>query len=217
MTVVGAEPDAAPDDSPAEEPPPQAAKRRRGRVPLIAAVAVGCVTALLVAVLASSKNASDQGSISLSPLQNKPAPEITGPTLGGAGASLSSFKGRWVLVNFFASWCIPCQQEQPELVKFQNAHSSGDAAVFGVRFDDPDTDPIRSLMAKSGARWPIVDDPVAKIAYGVTGPPETFLVSPGGIVLVHIVGPVTDTKLEQLLQQAQLVVTTPATAATSRP
>ncbi|HEX3426207.1 MAG TPA: TlpA disulfide reductase family protein [Acidimicrobiales bacterium] len=185
------------------------ARRRRSRRPLIAAGVVGCVAALLIAVLATSKNASTNPIVVSTPLQDKPAPNISGPLLNGGSASLGSYRGKWVLVNFFASWCVPCQQEQGDLVKFQDAHVSGNAVIFGVRFDDPDIGPIEQMMTKSGAKWPVVDSPNAKIDYSVTGPPESFLISPGGIVLVHIVGPVTDAKLEQLLNQAELVVTTP--------
>ena len=186
-------------------------------MPVISAIAVGCVTALLVAVLATSKNAADTGALAASPLQNKPAPNISGSALNGGNDSLFAYKGKWVVINFFASWCVPCQQEQADLVRFQNTHASGDAVIFGVRFDDPDIGPIHDLMDKSGAKWPIVDDPNAKITYSVTGPPETFLVSPGGIVLLHIVGPIGDAKLEDLLRQARLVVSTPATTAPGQP
>lgn len=172
---------------------------------------VGCVTALLVAVLATSKDAS-QMTIAASPLQNKAAPGISGPALSGGNGSLSAYRGKWVVVNFFASWCVPCQQEQGDLVKFQNDHSSGDAVIFGVRVDDPDTGPIQEMMNKSGAKWPIIDDADAKIRYGVTGPPETFLVSPGGVVLAHIVGPISASRLELILNQEKLVVTTPTQA-----
>jgi cytochrome c biogenesis protein CcmG/thiol:disulfide interchange protein DsbE len=191
-------------------------RRRRSRIPLISAITVGCITALLVAVLATSKDAS-KTTIAASPLQDKPAPEIRGPTLGGGNGALSAFKGKWVLINFFASWCVPCQQEQADLVRFQNNHASGDAVIFGVRFDDPDTGPITDMMNRSGARWPIVDDANAKIDYSVTGPPESFFVSPGGIVLAHIIGPITDTRLEEVLNQEKLVVTTPSRAPASTP
>jgi thiol-disulfide isomerase/thioredoxin len=187
-------------------------RRRRSRIPLISAIAVGCVTALLVAVLATSKNASESLTVAKSPLQNKLAPDISGPLLAGGTAHLAADRGKWVLLNFFASWCVPCQQEQGDLVKFQDDHAAaGDAVIFGVRFDDPDVGPIKALMTKSGAKWPIVDDPNAKIVYSVTGPPESFLISPGGIVLAHIVGPITDDKLEQILNNEKLVVTTPTT------
>ncbi|MDQ1365578.1 MAG: cytochrome c biosis protein CcmG, thiol:disulfide interchange protein DsbE [Acidimicrobiaceae bacterium] len=168
------------------------------------------MAALLVAVLATSKDASKGGTLAVSPLQNQPAPDISGPTVGGGNSALSAYKGKWVLINFFASWCVPCQQEQADLVRFQNAHAAGDAVIFGVRFDDPDTGPIQELMSKSGGKWPIVDDPNAKITYSVTGPPESFLVTPGGIVLAHVVGPVTNSLLEGMLNQAKLVVSTPA-------
>jgi cytochrome c biogenesis protein CcmG, thiol:disulfide interchange protein DsbE len=110
---------------------------------------------------------------------------------------------------------VPCQQEQNGLGKFQNTHNVGDAVIFAVRFDDPDTGPIEQMMSKTGAKWPIVDDPVAKIDYGVTGPPESFLISPGGIVLAHIIGPTTDPQLEQLLDTEKLLVTTPSVATSS--
>jgi cytochrome c biogenesis protein CcmG, thiol:disulfide interchange protein DsbE len=191
-------------------------RRRRGRVPLISAIAVGCVTALLVAVLATSKSASQDPTVVTTPLQDKAAPNITGSLLsGGTGGLFPGDRGKWVLVNFFASWCVPCQQEQNDLVKFQNAHASGDAVIFGVRFDDPDVGPIEQMMNKSGAKWPIVDDPDAKINYSVTGPPESFLISPGGVVLVHIVGPITEPQLESLLNQAKLVVSTPTSSSGS--
>jgi cytochrome c biogenesis protein CcmG/thiol:disulfide interchange protein DsbE len=223
--ATGPDSDVAP-DQPSGEPEPSAeggstsqarvpARRRRSRVPLISAIAVGCVTALLVAVLATSKDASKSGTLAESPLQNKAAPEISGPTVTGGNGALSAYKGKWVLINFFASWCVPCQQEQADLVKFQNAHAAGDAVIFGVRFDDPDTGPIQDLMNKSGGKWPIVDDPNAKITYSVTGPPESFLVSPGGVVLAHIVGPITDPMLEDVLNQTKLVVSTPAKVGTA--
>ena len=192
-------------------------RSRRGRGPLIAAISVGCITALLVAVLATSKGGSNAGVATPSPLQDKPAPEIGGPLVSSGRDQLSAYRGRWVWVNFFASWCVPCQQEQADLVRFQNAHAGGDAVIFGVRFDDPDVGAIQALMDRSGGHWPIVDDPNAKIDYGVTGPPESFLVSPGGVVLVHVFGQVDTALLERLLSQARLVVTTPQKAPVSAP
>ena len=183
-------------------------RRRRSRIPLVSALAVGCVMAGLVAVLATSKSASSTEALTSTPLENKPAPNISGPLLHGGTGDLYAYRGKWVLVNFFASWCVPCQQEQGDLVKFQNANAN-DAVIFGVRFDDPDTGPIEQLMSKSGAKWPIVDDPNAKIDYSVTGPPESFLISPSGIVLVHIVGGVNFQQLQTVLQQEELLVTTP--------
>jgi cytochrome c biogenesis protein CcmG/thiol:disulfide interchange protein DsbE len=108
------------------------------------------------------------------------------------------------VVNFFASWCVPCQQEQGDLVHFQNDHqASGDATILAVRFNDPDVGPIRQLMDKSGAHWPVLDDPQAKFDWGVTGPPETFVVNPKGIVVAHIVGRIYAGQMESLLGNLQ--------------
>src|SRR5229473_5124319 len=112
----------------------------RRRIALWSALAVAAVVAVLIAVLATSKSAGQVQQQANSPLQGKLAPEVAGPQLDGSPVRLSSYRGKWVLVNFFASWCVPCQQEQGDLVRFENRHqASGDASVFAVRFDDPDT------------------------------------------------------------------------------
>jgi cytochrome c biogenesis protein CcmG/thiol:disulfide interchange protein DsbE len=168
------------------------------------ALIVAALTALLVAVLATS-NSADQAQLQVvSPLQDKPAPEIAGTLLNGGSGRLSDYRGKWVLVNFFASWCIPCQQEQADLVKFENRHqAAGDAIVFAIRFDDPDEPAIRKLMNDSGAHFPVVEALDANIHWGVTGPPESFLVDPNGIVLAHIIGKVNANALDVLLAEAK--------------
>lgn len=170
------------------------------------ALTVGAVVAALTVVLATSTSATKrQQQLAKSPLQGKLAPEISGPGLDGRTVKLSADRGKWVLVNFFASWCIPCQQEQADLVRFEQHHlTTGDAVIFAVRFDDPEVGAIRTLMTKSGANWPVVDAPDAKIQWGVTGPPESFLVDPDGFVLAHVVGQVYADQLDSMLSQARV-------------
>jgi len=168
------------------------------------ALGVGSVLALLIAVLATSKSASEVEAAS--PLLGKPAPAVSGPTLQGPTAGLNALRGKWVLVNFFASWCVPCQREMPELVRFQDRHAtSGDAVVLAVRYDDPDDGPLRGLMTRYHAGWSIVDDSQAKVDWGVGGIPESYLVDPNGIVLSRIVGGVNADALEALLNRAKAV------------
>jgi len=156
----------------------------------------------LIAVLASSPAATDVQA--RSPLLGKPAPGFSGRDLSGQAVRLSEFRGRFVLVNFFASWCVPCRQEQPELASWYQEHqAAGDASLVGVVFSDS-ADAARRYQAQTGATWPVIgpDDQVA-LDYGVRGQPESYVVDPSGFVLVKIVGRVTARGLDLLLARAK--------------
>ncbi len=154
------------------------------------------VAAALVALLATRPPA-DFTEVQ-TPLVGQAAPHISATTVTGGSFDLAALRGRWVVVNFFASWCPPCQQEQPELIAFAYQHRrSTDAALVGVVFDDA-ASAARGFLRSSGATWPAVVDSGGQIAldYGVRGPPETFLVNPSGTVVAHLDGPVTSAGLD---------------------
>jgi len=182
---------------------PQSTRPRRRHTARWAAGVTLVATAGLVAVLATRPPATSTEADS--PLLGKPAPALSGTTLTGGSFDLSSLRGRWVFVNFFASWCPPCQQEEPDLVAFAYQHrQAGGAALVSVAYDD--TAPsARSFMSQAGATWPAVSDPGGQIAvdFGVRDPPETFLVSPDGVVVVHLDGAVTEAGLDSWLSRAQ--------------
>ena len=184
------------------DPAPRPTRHRRHTARWAAGVTL-VVAAALVALLATRPPAT--ATEVDTPLVGQSAPGIAGATLGGGSFTLAAERGRWVVVNFFASWCPPCEQEQPELVAFAYAHrSAGDAALVGVVFDDG-ASTARSFMRSTGASWPSVADPSGQIAldYGVRGPPETFLVSPGGTVVAHFDGPMTSAALDYWLARAK--------------
>jgi cytochrome c biogenesis protein CcmG/thiol:disulfide interchange protein DsbE len=167
----------------------------------IAAV-VGVVVIALVALLATRDPA--RNTAAASPLIDKAAPEVIAPDLGGKTVRLSQYRGRWVVLNFFASWCTPCKREHDDLQRFSQRHAtSGDAQVVGVLFDDAPDD-ARAFVAENGVGWPLLVDPRGKIAldFGVRGPPESFLIDPDGRVVARIVGEVTDAGLDRLLGAA---------------
>jgi cytochrome c biogenesis protein CcmG, thiol:disulfide interchange protein DsbE len=176
-------------------------KTRRPRrlirwIALVAAVALAAV-AIFVATRPSSQATAVQ-----SPLLGQRAPAFSETSFSGHDVTLSDYRGRYVLVNFFASWCPPCQEEEPNLVKFafQQGSDPNGAAVVSVVFDDPNA-AARQFVENWGATWPTIPDPggLTASAYGVTAPPTTFLISPDGVVVGEETGPVTVAQLDQLL------------------
>ena len=97
---------------------------RKGRAALFVTVPLAIVMVLLVGVLITRKSAADRADYD--PLTGKPAPEIVGTTLDGKPFNLDQYRGEWVVVNFFAQWCVPCQQEQADLVAFNQRHATGE-------------------------------------------------------------------------------------------
>ena len=170
----------------------------RGRVALPTAIAIAVLLGGLSFVLFNAEPSTNK--LADSPLLGKVA-----PPLGGPEYDLVDSSGRWVLVNFFATWCIPCQAEHDDLVAFSNTHAvAGDASVVSVVFSD-DPDDVARFFDENGGDWPVVSDDDGRIAtdWGVTGVPESYLIAPNGIVRAKIVGGVDAAKLEQLLAEAK--------------
>lgn len=164
-------------------------------------ILVGLVMVGFAVLLATRKPVSMQ-TVS-SPLLDKPAPVVSGITLGNKEFSLASYKGRFVLLNFFASWCTPCHAEEKDLVNFASNHTRS-VAVVGVPYDDANSS-ARQFLQSYGANYQAVTDPQGQIAlaYGVTSPPQTYLISPKGTILTEIIGPVNLNSLDQLLAIAK--------------
>jgi cytochrome c biogenesis protein CcmG, thiol:disulfide interchange protein DsbE len=195
--------DAGTTPSDEETLPPAVSRLRKSRKVLWIAVAVAVPVFLLVLVLANGQPAATRAV--KSPLVGKPAPPIEGTTVDGASASLADLKGKWVVVNFFATWCVPCRVEHPELIKFSDSHAaSGDAAVLGVIYSD-NAQAVKEYRDKEGGSWAMVTDPKGRVAldYGVAGVPESFLISPDGVVAAKLLGGVRAGDLDQLLYRAR--------------
>jgi cytochrome c biogenesis protein CcmG, thiol:disulfide interchange protein DsbE len=121
-----------------------------------------------------------------------PVPDRELPVLGGPGeGSIADYRGRWVLVNLWASWCIPCRQEAPELDRFAQRYRKRGVAVLGVNVQDNSDDAL-AFLRENHVRYPqlrsVGDDRSA--AFGSTGVPENFLVDPQGRLALIWRGPV---------------------------
>jgi cytochrome c biogenesis protein CcmG, thiol:disulfide interchange protein DsbE len=176
-------------------------RRRRPRTALFVVLPIALVLALFVGVLATRKPATDRKVFS--PLVGRTAPALASKTIDGNRFDLIDTRGQWVVVNFFASWCVPCQREHPQLRAFAEQHDkTGDAQVVAVVFGD-DVRAVQAFFAERGGDWPVVRDDHGGISarYGVAGVPETFIVSPDGVVRAKIASRVTAAGLDQLIAE----------------
>jgi cytochrome c biogenesis protein CcmG/thiol:disulfide interchange protein DsbE len=161
-------------------------------------LAVGVLAVALVVVLAVSER-DRRG-----PPVPDFAPEFSGETLDGARFEMAAQRGRWVVVNFFSTWCVQCVVEHPELVAFHDRYSSDpNIRLVSVVFQD-EVDVIARFFAAQGGDWPVVISNTGRIAidFGVTAVPETYLVDPLGRVVSKFTGGVTLVGLEAELARA---------------
>ncbi|MEZ5375525.1 MAG: TlpA disulfide reductase family protein [Acidimicrobiales bacterium] len=149
-------------------------------------IVVGVVVVAFIALLAYGGTNPTQAS---SRLVDKRVPAVQGETLAGGTYDIDSARGRWVLVNFFATWCPGCIDEHPDLVELeQYGNETGAIEVVSIVFDD-DPDKVAELFAELGGSWPVLaDDGQLAVTFQIAQVPESFLVDPSGVVVAHATG-----------------------------
>ncbi len=196
--VAGGPDEARPAEVPDDEPV--------GRPARLAAIVVAVVLLGFLGVLLwGVANRGDDGEDGPSPLDGKLAPALAGPTLDGGRFDLASERGNWVVVNFFATWCVPCIQEHPELQRFSERNAAGNRRVVGVVFGGTnEVEPARRFLAANGGDWPVViDSGRIAVDYAVPKVPESILVSPTGLVYAKLRGGVTADVLDRLIDDVE--------------
>ena len=137
-----------------------------------------------------------------SPLVDQPAPDFHLETLaGGDSVGFDELRGVPMMVNFWASWCVPCIQEHRSLMRaWRQWGESGEAAIVGILYQDS-PDGGRRFLQRYGGGWTQLRDPRSRAAidFGVYGVPETFFVDAEGRVTHKQVGPVSDSILARHL------------------
>ena len=141
-----------------------------------------------------------KGTTSIAVGETVPAPELE--TLDGQGSgSIADYRGRWVLLNVWASWCRPCREESPVLERFDRAHRDQGFTVVGVDTQDNSQD-ATAFVRELDITYPQLHedgDGYAKDELGTTGVPESFLVDPTGRLAVHYPGQVTEDYLDEVV------------------
>ena len=134
-----------------------------------------------------------------------PAVDMPLTSVDGSQVNLESYRGKWLVVNYWATWCPPCIVEMPELQSFHDEHSSRNAIVLGINAEHISKQRLREFLDDYFITYPnFVSEPGQESELGlIPGLPTTFLGNPEGEVVARQVGPVTREMIEQFIENWQ--------------
>ena len=144
-----------------------------------------------------------------------PAPDFTLETLDGKSVSLSSLRGKAVVVNFWATWCGPCKIETPWLVELQNQYGAQGLQIVGVAMDESGKDEIARFAKDMGMNYPVLlgKEAVGEAYGGVPALPESFFIGRDGKIVDKIMGLEGRSEIEDAVKKALNTQVTASTAA----
>jgi len=172
------------------------------RSPLVLVV-VAFVVALMLYV-GYHKARRSGGSLTTRLTQSSPAPDFSLESLDGKTTRLSDFRGKAVLLNFWATWCGPCKIEMPWFVDFQKQYGSQGLQIVGVAMDDASKEDIGKFARDMGVNYPILigKEAVGDQYGGIPGLPETFLIARDGKIVDKIIGLRGKAEIEDAIKEA---------------
>lgn len=147
---------------------------------------------VLVSLMACErKEQNPSGKALAGPSEQKPAPDVLVTALNGTPLKLSDLKGKVVMLNFWATWCPPCREEIPSMMKLNSAMTGKPFQMVAVSIDEGGKAAIESFLKTNGYLLPAYTDPdnMASKTYGITGVPETFIIDKQGILVKKVIGP----------------------------
>lgn len=160
------------------------------------AIVITAFVLVIVAIVAINKFNTPDATIPAQPVTEEggasgSAPDFTLPAVGGGSKTLSDYKGKVVMLNFWATWCGPCKREIPDFIEMQKAYRDKGFEIVGVSLDDPNArDAVAAFVKSEGINYDIVygDGGVAQAYGGVRSIPTTFLINRDGEVVTSKVG-----------------------------
>ncbi len=135
------------------------------------------------------------------PLAGRPAPDFTLPQPGGGELTLADLRGKAVVLNFWASWCGPCEAEMPELQEAARKYGEQGLVVLGVNQGEPE-EIVVDYLERLGITFPIVLDEAVQVSelYRVNSLPTTFFIDRDGILRDQVIGQMNTAVLQQRLR-----------------
>lgn len=151
----------------------------------------------------ATADASSGAADGLMDLRGKSAPNFTLKTPDGKTVSLADFKGKAVMVNFWATWCPPCKMEMPWLIDLQKKYAAQGFTVIGISEDDPPFTQVDSFTRQIGVNYPIViaDESTSKAFGGIDYLPASYYIGRDGKVVVETAGLVSKGEIEANIQK----------------
>ncbi|HEX5416024.1 MAG TPA: TlpA disulfide reductase family protein [Chloroflexota bacterium] len=176
--------------------PPAPRQARRGFLPAAIAFVVVALLGLLFYGLTSQRLGTG-----VTPNPNSLAPDFSLQTYDGKTVHLADLRGKTVVVNFWASWCVPCRDEQPILNDLAKQYAGKNVTFVGVNIQDKQADALAYLQA-TGVGYPVVVDPqgAVYINYGVVAVPETYVITPQGTIKKKFAAPIQGPELAAVLE-----------------
>ncbi|NVN89480.1 MAG: TlpA family protein disulfide reductase [Desulfuromonadales bacterium] len=167
-----------------------------------------CLVIVFATLTACDRKTPGLSGKPITAVEKMPAPDITVTALNGDKLRLFDLKGNVVVLNFWATWCPPCREEIPSMMKLNSVMNGKPYRMVAVSMDEGGKPAIEEFFRTSGYLLPAYTDPDGKAAaaYGVTGFPETFVIDKGGVIIKKIVGPLdwsapdTISSLEDLMK-----------------
>jgi peroxiredoxin len=147
----------------------------------------GCICALLLLALFMASGCTKHEEPAV---EGKLAPDFTLQDLSGRPVQLSTLKGKVVLVNFWATWCPPCREEVPSLLRLNRAMQGKPFQMLAISIDEGGKNAVNDFFKKLGSALPALLDTDGAVAkrYGTTGVPETFVIDTKGVIMKKVVG-----------------------------
>jgi len=198
------------DDGPSAEglgsarPDHEVVGQASGSVARKVAAVVGVIVLAMIALFA--RGGVGERAEAANSLLGERVPLMVGDAVDGRDYDIDDFRGEWVLVNFFGTWCPPCVAEHPELVELEQWGIENDRlSLVSVAFNDNPAD-VQRFFDDFGGEWPVLDDASLSVAFEISNVPESFLIAPSGLVVQHFIGGIVAGDVQQSIVANDLPV-----------